>query len=147
MSHTVLLTRTGLEKWILLRTSSRTEDVCDLLQSRLLNRWQPSWRRYPWQLRSWHKVDWKLERDLLCSFQWPSSWVLTVMAIRWLVDRFVCCGVVCRWRSVPQWCNLSSQELDGWYRHSVINEKITGIDKIGIWVIEPFFPWTLPALS
>ena len=28
-----------------------------------------------------------------------------------------------------------------------LNIELTGIDKIGIWVIEPFLPWTRPALS
>ena len=69
------------------------------------------------------------------------------------------------WQNVDWWIDLLVMQLSinkdlsfsnvtskiwNWMGDIVILEiknKITGIERIGIWVIEPFLPWTLPALS
>jgi hypothetical protein len=44
--------------------------------------------------------------------------------------------------------NISSEIGDGMGDIIILNNKnVTGIDKMGIWVIDPFLPCTLPALS
>ena len=44
--------------------------------------------------------------------------------------------------------DVSSKVGNGMCDVIVLSEsELTGIDRMGIWVIEPFLPWTRPALS